>query len=65
MKYLTLIRAIALLHQYQREVRTVQHKGKAVRYIEVEPQDIATANRLAHEVLGRTLDELRRRRESC
>ena len=39
-------------------VRTVQHKGKAVRYIEVEPQDIATANRLAHEVLGRTLDEL-------
>jgi len=58
MKYLTLIRAIALLHQYQREVRTVQHKGKAVRYIEVEPQDIATANRLAHEVLGRTLDEL-------
>jgi DNA primase catalytic core len=58
MKYLSLIRAIALLHQYQREVRTVQHKGKAVRYIEVTPADIATANRLAHEVLGRTLDEL-------
>lgn len=54
MKYLTLIRAITLLHQYQREVRTVQHKGKAVLYIEVEPQDIATANRLAHEMLGRT-----------
>jgi len=58
MKYLSLIRAIALLHQYQREVKTVQHKGKAVRYIEVEAQDIVTANRLAHEVLGRTLDEL-------
>jgi len=58
MKYLSLIRAITLLHQYQREVKTVQHKGKAVRYIEVEAQDIATANRLAHEVLGRTLDEL-------
>jgi DNA primase len=58
MKYLSLIRAIALLHQYQREVKTVQHKGKTVRYIEVEPADIATANRLAHEVLGRTLDEL-------
>lgn len=58
MKYLSLIRAIALLHQCQREVKTVQHKGKPVRYIEVEPQDIATANRLAHEVLGRTLDEL-------
>jgi hypothetical protein len=58
MKYLSLIRAITLLHQYQREVKTVQHKGKAVRYIEVEAQDIATANRFAHEVLGRTLDEL-------
>jgi hypothetical protein len=29
-----------------------------VRYIEVVPADIAIANRLAHEVLGRTLDEL-------
>lgn len=58
MKYLTLIRSIALLHQYQREVKTVQHKGKAVRYIEVTPVDIQIANRLAHEVLGRTLDEL-------
>jgi len=58
MKYLTLIRAIALLHQYQRPVKTVQHKGKAVRYIEVELSDIEAANRLAHEVLGRTLDEL-------
>ena len=58
MKYLSLIRAITLLHQCQREVKTVQHKGKAVRYIEVTPADIATANRLAHEVLGRTLDEL-------
>jgi hypothetical protein len=58
MKYLTLIRSITLLHQYQREVKTVQHKGKDVRYIEVTPQDIQIANRLAHEVLGRTLDEL-------
>ena len=58
MKYLSLIRAITLLHQYQREIKAVQHKGKTVRYIEVTPADIATANRLAHEVLGRTLDEL-------
>ena len=58
MKYLTLIRAIALLHQHQRRVRTVEHRGKPVRYVEVEPQDITLANRLAHEVLGRTLDEL-------
>ena len=58
MKYLTLIRAIALLHQHQRPVRSIAHRGKTVRYIEVESQDIALANRLAHEVLGRTLDEL-------
>jgi DNA primase catalytic core len=58
MKYLTLIRSIALLHQYQREVKTAQHDGRAVRYIEVSRADVAVANRLAHEVLGRSLDEL-------
>jgi DNA primase len=58
MKYLTLIRAIALLHQCQREVKTAHHDGRAVRYIEVTKADVATANRLAHEVLGRSLDEL-------
>jgi len=58
MKYLTLIRSIALLHQYQREIRTTQHHGRTVEYIEVAMEDIAVANRLAHEVLGRGLDEL-------
>ena len=57
-KYLTLIRAIALLHQHQRPVRTVEHRGEAVPYIEVTLDDIAVANRLAHQVLGRSLDEL-------
>ena len=58
MKYLTLIRSIALLHQYQRPRKTVEHRGRAVEYIEVTLDDIAVANRLAHEVLGRSLDEL-------
>jgi len=58
MKYLTLIRAIALLHQYQRPIKNVVHQGKTVSYIEVTVADIATANRLASDVLGRTLDEL-------
>jgi DNA primase catalytic core len=58
MKYLTLIRAIALLHQHQRPIREVTHHGDKVRYIEVTKDDIATANRLATEVLGRSLDEL-------
>ncbi|WP_405469336.1 CHC2 zinc finger domain-containing protein [Morganella morganii] len=58
MKYLTLIQAIALLHQYQREVKTVTHRGSVIEYIEVAETDIQLANRLAHEVLGRTLDEM-------
>jgi hypothetical protein len=58
MKYLTLIRSVALLHQYQRPAKTVQHNGRAVEYIEVTLDDIAVANRLAHEILGRSLDEL-------
>ena len=58
MKYLTLIRAIALLHQYQREVKTVNHNGEVLSYIEVVKSDIEVANKLAHDVLGRSLDEL-------
>jgi DNA primase len=58
MKYLTLIRSIALLHQHQRPHKTVQHHGRTVEYIEVALADIDVANRLAHEVLGRSLDEL-------
>ncbi|CAE6789170.1 CHC2 zinc finger domain-containing protein [Paraburkholderia domus] len=58
MKYLTLIRSIALLHQYQREHRMVTHRGETLTYIEVTKDDIRLANRIAHEVLGRTLDEL-------
>jgi len=58
MKYLTLIRAIALLHQYQRELKTVEHRGALLTYLEATLDDIALANRLAHQVLGRSLDEL-------
>jgi hypothetical protein len=58
MKYLTLIRAIALVHQHQRPVKQVEHRGRTLPYIEVTKADIALANRIAHEVLGRTLDEL-------
>jgi DNA primase len=57
-KYLTLIRAIALLHQYQRPVQTTVQQGETLAYIEVTREDIRLANKLAHEVLGRSLDEL-------
>src|SRR5262249_36535829 len=57
-KYLALIRALTLLHQHQRKSDVVDVEGKSVRYVESALADIAAANRLAHEVLGRTLDEL-------
>jgi len=58
LKYLTLIRTIALLHQYQRPIQRTRHRGEEIEYLEVTLGDIALANRLAHEVLGRSLDEL-------
>ena len=57
-KYLTLIDAIALLHQYQRPLRQVTVGGRAVDCIEVLPEDIALANELMGSVLARSLDEL-------
>lgn len=58
-KYLTLIDAIALLHQHQRpRHRATTAAGETVVYIEATLDDIALANRLAHEALGRSLDEL-------
>ena len=57
-KYLTLIDSIALLHQYQREIKSADQNGVALEYIEVTKQDIALANHLAHEIIGCSLDEL-------
>ena len=57
-KYLTLIDSVALLHQHQREHKTIEREGTTLSYIEVTREDIAVANRLAAAVLGRSLDEL-------
>jgi DNA primase len=57
-KYLTLIAAVTLLHQHQRQVKTVTRGGQPVRYVETTRADIELADRLAAEVLGRSLDEL-------
>ena len=57
-KYLTLIHAIALLRQYQRPWRQITRDGQALTFIEVTPEDIAWANKLADDVLGRSLDEM-------
>ena len=54
-KYLTLIRTMTLLHQHQRPIQTLPD---GTEYIEATLEDITAANRIAHEVLGRSLDEL-------
>jgi DNA primase len=57
-KYLTLIDAIALLHQHQRPRGQHTVNGRVVEFIEVTLEDITLANELVPEVLGRSLDEL-------
>jgi DNA primase catalytic core len=57
-KYLSLINSIALLHQYQREIKTAKRGDIEIEYVEVELSDIALANELAEEILGRAMDEL-------
>jgi len=57
-KYLTLIDTIAFIHQHQRDIKTAQRGEQAIEYIEVTLADIELANRIAHDVLGRSLDEL-------
>lgn len=57
-KYLSLINAIALLHQHQREIKTAGRGEVEIEYVEVELSDIALANELAGEILGKAMDEL-------
>lgn len=61
-KYLTLIDTIALLHQHQRTIKSMPgsrgNDGEPLEYIEVTLDDISAANRLSHDVLGRSLDDL-------
>jgi DNA primase catalytic core len=57
-KYLTLIDTIALLHQHQREPIRHEVNGREVTMLPVTLEDIEAANRIAPEVLGRSLDEL-------
>jgi hypothetical protein len=54
MKFLTLIRAVTFLFQYQRPVQTAE----IGEYIETTEADVELAKQLIDEVLGRSLDEL-------
>jgi len=53
-KYLILIDALALLFQHQRERKEIAGREHVVASID----DIARANELAHEILGRGLDDM-------
>ena len=54
-KYLTLIESVTLLHQHQRPLENDPIAGP---HIKTTLEDIEAANRIAPEVLGRSLDEL-------
>jgi len=59
-KYLNLIKAVAFLRQMQKPAQSVGLNGNSMEYIEADTTDIRIANELAHEILGRSLDELSR-----
>jgi DNA primase len=59
-KLLTLIEAIALLHQHQREIKRVSLEEETLEYIEATEEDVKLAQELADQVgLKPSLDELR------
>ena len=59
-KLLTLIEAIALLHQHQREIKRIALEDETLEYIEATEQDVKLAQQLADQVgLKPSLDELR------
>ncbi len=57
-KFLTLVQAIALLHQHQREIKTSTRKGKTREYIEATLDDVKLALQLVTEVLSPSFDEV-------
>jgi DNA primase catalytic core len=57
MKFLTLIQAIALVHQHQREIK-IDHEGDKLEYIEATESDVLLAWELVNQVLMRSLDDV-------
>jgi len=57
-KYLSLIRSVTLLLQYQREIKTARVNGGYSEYIDVALKDVATVHQVAAAAFGATLDEV-------
>ena len=57
-KYLTLVKALALLHQHQRPRKTLTVDGRTVEYVEAAEADVEIGRELSRLILRRNLDEL-------
>jgi len=57
-KYLTLLKAMALLHQHQRPVQRAERDGVSIEYVEITREDLDRVNAIAKGALARGLDEL-------
>jgi len=58
-KYLDLINVMALVHQYQREIKSTEDiDGQPFQYIEVNRDDIARVDAIMREILEQSTDEL-------
>ncbi len=58
MKFITLISAIALLHQHQREIKSSTEEGETLEYIEATEDDVKLAWALTNQVVVRSLDDV-------
>jgi hypothetical protein len=58
MKFLTLISAIALLYQHQRENKSNSEDGDTMEYVEATEGDVKLAWEMANHILVRSLDDV-------
>ena len=57
-KLLSVIEAVALLHQYQRRTRVLEQDGRSIECIEVTEDDVAVATTLFRQIVGDHIDDL-------
>lgn len=57
-KWLGMIEAVALLHQHQRPVKTIDKSEGQVEFVEASTDDITTATELFNFIMGERIDDL-------
>ena len=57
-KFLTLIKTVTLLHQYQRKIKSIEYMGEMIEYVEATAFDVELATMLTQKILNRSMDEL-------